>query len=179
MKFARHHSFCPYKFWGFTATVFYKIFLGRQPRLVIQVHRRWREWLRLHPRHSVDISITCSGSLNSTVNFWSLSAKSLGDCKYLPSCRIGCTVPHQLPLKRNHCLSLRCCHEIWNANLHVTNLPHSWRIRDQLDVTAYEACYTDTTPTQSHRNSNTHWNKDTRPMWWYNRKVAGSWWWMY
>jgi len=36
-----------------------------------------------------------------------------------------------------------------------------------------EACYTDTTPTQPHRNSNTHRNKNTRPMWWYNRKVAG------
>ena len=22
-------------------------------------------------------------------------------------------------------------------------------------------------------------NKNTQPMWWYNRKVAGSWWWMY
>ena len=32
---------------------------------------------------------------------------------------------------------------------------------------------------QPHRNSNTHWNKNTQPMWWYNRKVAGSWWWMY
>ena len=41
------------------------------------------------------------------------------------------------------------------------------------------ACHTDTTPTQSHRNSNTHRNKNTQPMWWYNRKVAGSWWWMY
>jgi len=40
-------------------------------------------------------------------------------------------------------------------------------------------CYTDTTPTQPHRNSNTHRNKNTRPMWWYNRKVACSWWWMY
>lgn len=105
------------------ATAFYKIVSGRQPRLVIQVHRRWTEWLRLYPRHSVDIAITCSGSLNSTVNFWSLSAKSLGDCKYLPSCGIG--LPHQLPLKRNHCLLLRCCREIWNANLHVANLPHS------------------------------------------------------
>ena len=28
-----------------------------------------------------------------------------------------------------------------------------------------EACYTDTTPTQPHRNSNTHRNKNTRPMW--------------
>jgi len=26
---------------------------------------------------------------------------------------------------------------------------------------------------------NTHRNKNTQPMWWYNRKVAGSWWWMY
>jgi len=41
------------------------------------------------------------------------------------------------------------------------------------------ACHTDTTTTQPHRNSNTHRNKNTRPMWWYNRKVAGSWWWMY
>jgi len=41
------------------------------------------------------------------------------------------------------------------------------------------ACYTDTTTTQPHRNSNTHRNKDTRPMWWFNRKVADSWWWMY
>jgi len=41
------------------------------------------------------------------------------------------------------------------------------------------ACYTDTTPTQPHRNSNTHRNKNIQPMWWYNRKVAGSWWWMY
>jgi len=40
-------------------------------------------------------------------------------------------------------------------------------------------CYTDTTPNQPHRNSNTHRNKNTRPMWWYNRKVAGSWWWLY
>jgi len=30
-------------------------------------------------------------------------------------------------------------------------------------------------PNQPHRNSNTHRNKNTRPMWWYNRKVAGSW----
>ena len=70
---------------------------------------------------------------------------------------------------------------------------YSWRIRDQLDVTSYyvlfhffyaqhvsdintsiirsrlklaSACYTDTTPTQPHRNSNTHRNKNTRPMWW-------------
>jgi len=41
------------------------------------------------------------------------------------------------------------------------------------------ACYTDSTLTQPHRNSNTHRNKNTRPMWWFNRKVAGSWWWMY
>ena len=41
------------------------------------------------------------------------------------------------------------------------------------------ACNTDTTPTQPHRNSNTHRNKNTRPMWWYNRKVASYWWWMY
>ena len=34
-------------------------------------------------------------------------------------------------------------------------------------------------PNQPHRNSNTHRNKNTQPMWWYNRKVAGSWWWMY
>ena len=34
-------------------------------------------------------------------------------------------------------------------------------------------------PTQPHRNSNTHRNKSTRPTWWYNRKVAGFWWWMY
>jgi len=32
---------------------------------------------------------------------------------------------------------------------------------------------------QPHRNSNTHRNKNTHPVWWYNRKVAGSWWWMY
>jgi len=32
---------------------------------------------------------------------------------------------------------------------------------------------------QPHRNSNTHRNKNTQPMWWYNRKVAGSWWRMY
>jgi len=32
---------------------------------------------------------------------------------------------------------------------------------------------------QPHRNSNTHRNKHTQPMWWYNRKVASSWWWMY
>jgi len=30
-----------------------------------------------------------------------------------------------------------------------------------------------------HWNSNTHRNKNTRPVLWYNRKVAGSWWWMY
>jgi len=41
------------------------------------------------------------------------------------------------------------------------------------------ACHTDTTPNQTHWNPNTHRNKNTRPMWWYNRKVAGSWWWMY
>jgi len=41
------------------------------------------------------------------------------------------------------------------------------------------AGYTDSTPTQPHRYSNTHRNKNTRPKWWYNRKVAGSWWWMY
>jgi len=34
-------------------------------------------------------------------------------------------------------------------------------------------------PTQPHRNSNTRQNKNTRPMWWYNRKVAVSWWWIY
>jgi len=28
-----------------------------------------------------------------------------------------------------------------------------------------EACHTDTTPTQPHRNSNTHRNKNTQPMW--------------
>ena len=39
--------------------------------------------------------------------------------------------------------------------------------------------HTDTTPTQPHRNSNTYRNKNTPPMWWYNRKVAGSWRWMY
>jgi len=52
----------------------------------------------------------------------------------------------------------------------------SWRIRDQLDVTRYlisldilfgvvsvlqaSACNTDTTPTQTHRNSNTHRTKN-------------------
>jgi len=40
-------------------------------------------------------------------------------------------------------------------------------------------CYVHTAPTQPHRNSNTHWNKNAWPMWWFNRKVAGSWWWMY
>jgi len=30
-------------------------------------------------------------------------------------------------------------------------------------------------PNQPHRNSNTHRNKNTQPMWWYNKKVAGSW----
>jgi len=30
---------------------------------------------------------------------------------------------------------------------------------------AEAACHTDTTPTQPHRNSNTHRNKSTRPMW--------------
>jgi len=49
-------------------------------------------------------------------------------------------------------------------------------VRNMLSASA---CYTDTTPTQPHRNSNTHRNKNTRPMWWYNRKVAGSWWWTY
>jgi len=35
-------------------------------------------------------------------------------------------------------------------------------------------------PQPSHkRNFNTHRNKNTRPMWWYNKKVAGSWWWVY
>ena len=77
----------------------------------------------------------------------------------------------------------------------------SWRIRDQPDVTCYYVlfhffcaqhvsdintsiirnlrlfllnhhnCYTDTTPTQPHRNSNTHRNKNIRPMWWFNRKI--------
>ena len=28
-----------------------------------------------------------------------------------------------------------------------------------------EGCYTDTTPTQPHRNFNTHRNKNTRTMW--------------
>ena len=32
---------------------------------------------------------------------------------------------------------------------------------------------------EPHQNSNTHRNKNTRPMRWYNRKIAGSWWWMY
>jgi len=41
------------------------------------------------------------------------------------------------------------------------------------------ACYMDTTPTQPHWNSNTHRNKNARPTWWFNRKVAGSWWWMH
>jgi hypothetical protein len=31
----------------------------------------------------------------------------------------------------------------------------------------------------THRNSNTYLNKNTRPTWWSNRKVADSWWWMY
>ena len=37
-----------------------------------------------------------------------------------------------------------------------------WRIKDQLDVTCYfiSACNTDTTPTQPHRNSNTHRTKN-------------------
>ena len=30
-------------------------------------------------------------------------------------------------------------------------------------------------PNKPHRNSNTHRNKNTQPMWWYNRKVASSW----
>ena len=34
-------------------------------------------------------------------------------------------------------------------------------------------------PNQPHRNSKTHRNKNTQPMWWHNRKAAGSWWWMY
>jgi len=45
-----------------------------------------------------------------------------------------------------------------------------------VSVLQASACNTDTTPTQPHRNSNTHRNKNTQPMWWYNRKVAGSWW---
>jgi len=36
-------------------------------------------------------------------------------------------------------------------------------------------CHTDTNPTQPHRKSNTHRKKNTRTMWWYNGKVAGSW----
>ena len=41
------------------------------------------------------------------------------------------------------------------------------------------ACHTDYHHNQPHRNSNTHRNKNTQPMWWYNRKVACTWWWMY
>ena len=79
--------------------------------------------------------------------------------------------------------------------------PHtpSWRWNEKLSMRVYvcvcvcvfvwlvgvlsvwqgSACHTDNTPTQPHRNSNTHRNKNTQPMWWYNRKVAGSSWWMY
>ena len=41
------------------------------------------------------------------------------------------------------------------------------------------ACHTDTTPTSHTETPNTHRNKNTQPVWWYNRKVAGSWRWMY
>jgi len=34
-----------------------------------------------------------------------------------------------------------------------------------VSVSQAEACHTDTTPTQPHRNSNTHRNKNTQPMW--------------
>ena len=33
------------------------------------------------------------------------------------------------------------------------------------EVKLASACHTDTTPTQPHQNSNTHRNKNTRPMW--------------
>jgi hypothetical protein len=53
-------------------------------------------------------------------------------------------------------------------------------VRNMLSIEEVaEACYTDTTPTQPHRKSNTHRNKNIRPMWWYSRKVTGFWWWMY
>jgi len=35
-------------------------------------------------------------------------------------------------------------------------------------------------PQPTHTETPTHIeHKNTRPMWWFNRKVAGSWWWMY
>jgi len=33
-----------------------------------------------------------------------------------------------------------------------------------------DEAHLDTTPNQPHRNSNTHRNKNTQPMWWYNKK---------
>ena len=42
-----------------------------------------------------------------------------------------------------------------------------------VSVLQAEASHTDTTPTQPHRNSNTHRYKNTQPICWYNRKFAG------
>ena len=61
---------------------------------------------------------------------------------------------------------VRCVLEFWCGWVGVVSV---WQA---------EACHTVTTPTQPHRNSNTHRNKNTQTMWWYNIKVAGSWWWM-
>jgi len=75
----------------------------------------------------------------------------------------------------------------WNSNTstscasayYTDTTPTQTHRNSNTSTSCASACYTDTTPTQPHRNSNTHRNKNTRPMWWFNRKVAGSWWWMY
>ena len=69
-----------------------------------------------------------------------------------------------------------CCFDMcWSFG--VAGL--GWYPCGRLKHNCASACYTDTTPTQPHRNSNTHRNKNTQPMWWYNSKVACSWWWVY
>ena len=52
---------------------------------------------------------------------------------------------------------------VWSCVYWTVHHCESWRIKDQLDVTCRlqaSACNTDTTPTQPHRNSNTHRTKN-------------------
>jgi len=39
----------------FAATVFYKILSGRQPSQLVQIHRRFGHWFRLHPQGALSI----------------------------------------------------------------------------------------------------------------------------
>jgi len=81
--------------------------------------------------------------------------------------RIPCCDSQTSPNKHNACVSFIV---FSRENTRIIQLREAWL----LHVTwRFLTLIMDTTPTQPHRN------KKTQSMWWYNRKVAGSWWWMY